>query len=253
LIQVLVSKAGQILGRTIFDQEQVRIGRNPDNDVHIEDEQFSRYHARLVREGEAYVLHDEESTNGVVVNGARVSDHVLNDGDEITVGAYKITLSLDMARLDDVLPADLAARAAHGATIDFTRERGAEATKERSSNLLAFLVPQQVGATSQCYLIDRDVFTFGSSPEADFSLGGLAARYACAIVRGYGGFSVHNLTVRPRNLLLDGEPVPRRSWLEGSAKLQVLGAEFAFRMGPPPAGTEPIRQSHRTKRVESSA
>ena len=64
----------------------VSIGRMADCDVVLTDESVSRRHAEVRRQGSDIVVVDLGSTNGTKVNGARVHERRLNDGDEITVG-----------------------------------------------------------------------------------------------------------------------------------------------------------------------
>lgn len=64
----------------------MRIGRSPGADLHLDDITVSRRHA-LVLAGDDHVkIVDDRSLNGVVVNGRRVREAVLHDGDEIGLG-----------------------------------------------------------------------------------------------------------------------------------------------------------------------
>ncbi|MHC4971813.1 MAG: sigma 54-interacting transcriptional regulator [Planctomycetota bacterium] len=65
--------------------DTVVIGRADDCDVRVFDEAASRHHAVVRREGDDYVALDQDSLNGLYVNGRRVERHVLRTGDEITV------------------------------------------------------------------------------------------------------------------------------------------------------------------------
>ncbi len=73
----------------------VSIGRSPisGNDLVVEsDGQISKRHARIELEADGrYTLYDLASTNGTKVNGRRVENRTLNDGDEIQIGATRIT------------------------------------------------------------------------------------------------------------------------------------------------------------------
>ena len=62
------------------------IGRLPECAVVLGDPNVSRRHAEVRRAGDAVVVTDLGSTNGTKVNGARVTERVLEDGDDITVG-----------------------------------------------------------------------------------------------------------------------------------------------------------------------
>jgi hypothetical protein len=66
------------------------IGRLPDCDVVVDDPGASRHHARIdVSDGE-YLLTDLGATNGTLVNEAPIHEHVLQDGDRITIGSTVI-------------------------------------------------------------------------------------------------------------------------------------------------------------------
>lgn len=66
------------------------VGRMPECDVALSDPNVSRRHAEVRRQGTGFVVVDLGSTNGTRVNGAQVKERVLNNGDEITVGATKL-------------------------------------------------------------------------------------------------------------------------------------------------------------------
>ena len=62
-----------------------RIGRNPDNDVALNNDRVSRYHAEIVRDGDAMTVVDKESRNGVWLNGQRIKASAeLRPGDRAT-------------------------------------------------------------------------------------------------------------------------------------------------------------------------
>jgi DNA-directed RNA polymerase subunit RPC12/RpoP len=70
-----------------------RIGRSPTADVFLDDPSVSRRHAMLVCEpGRSPQVLDDRSLNGVLVNGRAVELAVLEDGDEITVGRFRLYL-----------------------------------------------------------------------------------------------------------------------------------------------------------------
>ena len=71
-----------VLGETI-----VTIGRIPESVITLEDPNVSRTHAEIRPQGGSFVLADVGSTNGTKINGVKVSERVLQDGDEMTFGA----------------------------------------------------------------------------------------------------------------------------------------------------------------------
>jgi FHA domain/Domain of unknown function (DUF1707) len=70
------------------DATSFTIGRDGACDLLIEDTSVSRWHARLVREDDRWLLADTGSTNGTRVNGWRVRQPVLvQPGDYVTFGS----------------------------------------------------------------------------------------------------------------------------------------------------------------------
>ncbi|MDE3230840.1 MAG: FHA domain-containing protein, partial [Chloroflexota bacterium] len=68
-------------------KERLTIGRHRDSDVFLEDLAVSRLNTTISHNPNgAFILKDENSANGTYVNGERVTEHTLQDGDEVQVG-----------------------------------------------------------------------------------------------------------------------------------------------------------------------
>jgi len=64
----------QLLARLSFDtRPQLSVGRAPDNDLRLDGLQISNHHARFARTNGSVTVEDAGSTNGVYVNGDRIS------------------------------------------------------------------------------------------------------------------------------------------------------------------------------------
>lgn len=70
--------------------ELTTLGRHPSNTVRLMDREVSKEHAVIERMGRDYILRDLGSSNGTFVNGRRVAELRLREGDEITLGASKL-------------------------------------------------------------------------------------------------------------------------------------------------------------------
>lgn len=69
------------------------IGRLPECDVMIDDGLVSRMHARVSVRDDAVIVEDLHSTNGVYVNGTRITHNaLLREGDRLLVGTTEISL-----------------------------------------------------------------------------------------------------------------------------------------------------------------
>src|SRR5881296_1936384 len=70
--------------------EPLLLGRDQQNDVVLDDPRVSRKHAEIRLRLGRYTLYDLQSTNGTYVNGRRVAEVVLNDGDRISVAGLDL-------------------------------------------------------------------------------------------------------------------------------------------------------------------
>jgi uncharacterized RDD family membrane protein YckC len=73
------------LARTLLS-----IGRDPSNDVVLPDAMVSRRHAVIEYRGSQYFIRDCNSSNGSLVNGDKVSERGLRDGDLLAIGTARL-------------------------------------------------------------------------------------------------------------------------------------------------------------------
>ena len=95
--QIIVQK-GPNPGTVIeLTADEITMGREPSNTLHIEDRALSRSHARLSRTAAGYSLQDLGSTNGTFVNGSPINGvTVLKNADVINLGE---TVTLEFRRI----------------------------------------------------------------------------------------------------------------------------------------------------------
>ncbi|MDH5785776.1 MAG: FHA domain-containing protein [Chromatiales bacterium] len=93
-MSVLIQYKNGVAGIKIpLDDSALRIGRNEDNDICIDDALASREHALVERvkseqnsNQSDYVVRDLGSTNGTFVNHEQITAHLLVEGDMIRIG-----------------------------------------------------------------------------------------------------------------------------------------------------------------------
>jgi hypothetical protein len=81
--------------RTVPIGRRARLGRQADNDLVVTDPGVSRHHAEVTNERGTCTLRDLGSTNGTLVNGTRVREHALRDGDRIQIGSSVVEFRRD--------------------------------------------------------------------------------------------------------------------------------------------------------------
>ncbi|MDE3112641.1 MAG: FHA domain-containing protein [Chloroflexota bacterium] len=78
--------------RIALGAEPLTIGRDVENDLVLDDRRVSRRHAEIRLRLGRYTLYDLQSTNGTFVNGRRVAEVVLSDGDRVTIGGSEVVV-----------------------------------------------------------------------------------------------------------------------------------------------------------------
>ncbi len=124
---------GPLKGHVIpLPEGEYCVGRQPTNDLQLEDNAVSRRHCLFVRSADGCTLKDLDSRNGTFVTGTPVTEHQLEAGDEIRIGGSVFCYLLD---------ADAAAPIEKQATRSSTRELRFEESLYLSSDEYTILPP----------------------------------------------------------------------------------------------------------------
>lgn len=88
---VLIVTRGPGAGsRYRLDRDETRVGRHPEAHVFLDDVTVSRRHVLIAAVEDALVLTDQGSLNGTYVGGERVDSRVLEHGDELQIGRFRL-------------------------------------------------------------------------------------------------------------------------------------------------------------------
>jgi hypothetical protein len=83
------------LGASEFPLEPLSfIGRTPDNQVRLNKPAVSRRHAQLAQTENGWLLKDLQSENGTWVNGDRIRERLLAEGDRVQFGTVRLVFRL---------------------------------------------------------------------------------------------------------------------------------------------------------------
>lgn len=100
----LVFLSGELIAVPIpLEREEVTLGRAVEADVRVVDSKVSRLHAKIMTEMNGddttkCILTDLDSRNGTFLNGQRITQEVLQNGDKILIGEHLLRFDL----LDDI-------------------------------------------------------------------------------------------------------------------------------------------------------
>ncbi len=90
----LTAVEGRIKGdEFVVPQEgALTMGRVSENHIVVVDPHISRRHCSFFKDGEAYIIEDHGSSNGIVVNGENLRRAVLNDNDTCRGGPGAVSV-----------------------------------------------------------------------------------------------------------------------------------------------------------------
>jgi pSer/pThr/pTyr-binding forkhead associated (FHA) protein len=106
----LVHRSGRFQGQKLaLNRTVISIGREEDNDIWLDDETSSRYHAELAWDAEQVYITDCDSLNGVLLNGRRICGTlVIKSRDLLEIGSHRFVFEsaerpIPLAEQDDPL------------------------------------------------------------------------------------------------------------------------------------------------------
>lgn len=93
--KLIVSLDGVIIKEVQLTKDRTTVGRRPYNDVVIDNLAVSGEHAMLQLRPEGVLLEDLHSTNGTYVDGRSIKRQLLENGDTIEIGKYRLKYLAD--------------------------------------------------------------------------------------------------------------------------------------------------------------
>jgi len=81
-----------LMSLTFGGKNELTIGRDDRSDIKIDGLQISNRHARLVRSSSGIAIEDLNSTNGVYINGERISRQAITPDDWVQIGSFQIKI-----------------------------------------------------------------------------------------------------------------------------------------------------------------
>lgn len=226
-------------------EDEVTIGRLPDNTILIDNPAVSGHHARIFRDGDHYIVEDLRSKNGTYVNQKHVLRHTLSDRDIVLVGKHKLVFdggatasgSVQERVLPALGPTSYLDTKAHRELLNRLRqERAAKATAGATKVDTPAMLPASTAmlrvlagaATHSEYRLEAHTSLIGKSESAVIRLRGwFKPRAAAAIIRNDRGFA---LTPMGTQAVVNGERVHECRALKNGDVIEVAGVVLEFRL-----------------------
>ena len=209
--------------------DRITIGRTDENDIVLKSHGVSKRHATIERNGEGFVLIDNDSANGVYVGGKRIKRHTLRFWDDIQVFDFVLKF-MAAARLkgeEAGVPAWTAERVQQEATMEVDISSLGDLAKLRKRIKVPSVSLLNGGESPTRYALDKVNFTIGNSSECDLATPGwLAPRLAARIQRRNDG--CYLFPGRRGRVSVNGHRIWSPVMLEDSDDLRVRGLMLKF-------------------------
>ncbi len=153
--QLVLSAAGQPLRTYWLTQTRTVIGRRATNTLVLDDLTVSGEHAVLMAGQQDVVIQDLGSRNGTLVNGAPVARALLNDGDSIDIGIYRLVYR----RAGTIGPTDAHEQGAPSGNAQPPDASGHDASS-RDASVSDTFPPLSMGIRPSCWTGWRRTFHF---------------------------------------------------------------------------------------------
>ena len=164
MAKLVLSSGGSVVFQCFVDKDRLGVGRDPTNQIVINDPSVSRQHAAILPVGNDHILKDLASASGTFVNGTRMQQRILQHGDVVEFGAFNLRylnpkaadIELDRTMLIEGIAGAQARRPAGGEALPVSRTR-AKRLKVPNGRVHMISGPR-AGMTIE---LDRVVATFG--------------------------------------------------------------------------------------------
>jgi len=211
----LVLRYGSV--RLEITPDGVSIGREPSNDLVLDDGRVSRNHAIAIFENGRFRFTDKDSTNGTLINGESVGSADLAGGDVIRVGGSEITVESELPA-DLVCPStDSSCKLGCGEEISCiypVEDMGSEAISWK----LTLLSGPQDGSE---FVVSTGIIKVGRSSDNDIVL------ESPSISRKHV-----NIIVEPDDFAVEDVGSSNGTWVDGSrVNIAILGSGDTFLVG----------------------
>ena len=208
-------------------QDTLTIGRKEGNDLVIDNQGISGFHARIVREDQDFAIEDLNSLNGTFLNGRKVNKYVLKHGDIVLIGNHTVEFISDTPPDGDAKPPAIRGRSMNETMVMAPAEqKKILASTEKMEALGGFLIIE--GPTEKRdYLLKDRITTIGKDDAALIRLKGFFAPKVAALVnRRKEGYFINPST--GKELKINNQKVSQRYDLKDGDIVEIGDLKMQF-------------------------
>ena len=226
--EILVKFEDKVIERVVTQKKRISVGRTADNDIVLGNKGVSRKHATIEFDADSALVIDNESLNGVFVNNKKVTEEVLKEHDQITIGKFDLVYHPDAPKETKLAEFD-------GTMVLKTRRQKELLEKDKQAKELtdvagASVLLGQANAKRRQYALSKSVMTFGKGKFVNVPVKGfLVSRIQAKIIKEKDDFVVANVG-RKGKTKVNGESVQRYR-LRNDDLIEVGRSVFRFMQG----------------------
>lgn len=226
--EILVKYEDKVIERVVTQKKRISIGRTADNDIVLDNKGVSRKHATIEFDADSALVIDNESLNGVFVNNRKVTEEVLKEHDQITIGKFDLVYHPDAPKETKLAEFD-------GTMVLKTRRQRKLLEKDKQAKELtgvagASVLLGEAHAARKQFALSKPVVTFGKGKFVNIPVKGfLVSRIQAKIIKDKDDFELVNVGRRGKTKV-NGESV-QRCRLKNDDLIEVGRSVFRFVQG----------------------
>ncbi|MGB8658561.1 MAG: FHA domain-containing protein [Candidatus Zixiibacteriota bacterium] len=226
--EIVIKYEDKVIERVVTQKKRISVGRTPDNDIVLDNKAVSRKHATIEFDRNSALILDNESLNGTFVNSRKVTEEMLKDNDQITIGKFNLVYHQDTPKETPLAGLD-------GTMVLKTKRQKDLLERDRKAREAIELAHGSVllgeaETTQKQFPLDRPVVTFGKAKFVNVPVKGLlVSKIQAKIIQDHDGFMLVNLG-REGKTRVNGEGIHRYR-LRNDDLIEVGKSAFRFIQG----------------------
>jgi predicted component of type VI protein secretion system len=207
---------------------ETRIGRASDNHIIISNRGVSGHHATIKRNGDVFYISDNNSTNGLFLNGCRVTDGRLFFGDEITIFKHKLKfIAVDLSADNNTTTTHDDNAIIEDQTVIINSVQLKSIVQEQQKIQVPYLLQTGGKDHGRRWELLEQHFQIGTNRSCQLQTGGLFAPTLSAVITLRD--NVYYLNPEKRgNVYVNNKPIDQQVKLKHFDNLQVRGIDLTF-------------------------
>lgn len=214
--------------------DRLTIGRASDNDIVLSNPRVSKHHAVIEKEGNSFVLIDNQSANGCFVKEQQVSRHILEFWDEVKIHPYTLVY-MALAKLpgeEEGLDTQIDQPLQKENTLVITADDVARSLQQMQMQIqkttVAYLICKK---NNEKHTLDQTIVSFGRARTSDVRCGGLFAPDTAALIeqRSDGHYLIPSERGR---VFVNNLRIDNAVRLAENDRLDIQGISFTYYIRP---------------------